>query len=285
MVTGTGIFIDTSTQIARKVHSRGTKAKIEARLACCSISVTGEVVKQEFKRRLLKEAKYLLETLAKQGSFAEMYHHVVRLPPQMSRKRNICLAMLGQLFDQADDRELTERFRLYLHYLLTLGLDQFDASVGQVIRSVGCACARVSIVEKVRYKRYEFGPDKCSNPKAEACGIVAFLQQRTEALQGILQRLQSLPVEEKSTELQQAEEFITHVLQDPRSAVALDPCYCVGDLIIALESAGIPIFYTLNGKESQHLCRALDQTLIVRPTNPQFEDVECPRADPHWQKF
>jgi hypothetical protein len=33
----------------------------------------------------------------------------------------------------------------------------------------------------------------------------------------------------------------------------MDPCLTVGDLLIALESEKIPVFYTINAKESQYL--------------------------------
>jgi hypothetical protein len=267
------------------MHSKSMKARIGERLSRYTFTVTGEVVKQEYKRRLLKEAKYLLETLAKYKSFSEMYHHVVRLPPAWNRKRNICLQVIGQLFDKADDRELAERLTLNLHYLLTLGMDEFESGVGQVIRYAGCACAKFPVQEKVRYKRYEFGPDKCSSPRVGTCGIVDFVQRRSPELRLILERLRALPAEEKSDEIQQAEAFLELVLQDPSSALAMDPCYRVGDLIIAMESVGIPTFYTLNGKESQHFCRVLDQNLIVRPSNPESEDIECLSTDQDWPKF
>jgi len=58
MPIGTALFLDTSIQIARFVHSRETKDKINERIKQYTLVVSSEVVLQEFKRRLLKEAQY-----------------------------------------------------------------------------------------------------------------------------------------------------------------------------------------------------------------------------------
>ena len=55
--------------------------------------------------------------------------------------------------------------------------------------------------------------------------------------------------------------------------ISRDPCLTVGDLMIALESVGIPTFYTLNGAESLFFCLALRQVLVVRPIDPAKEDI------------
>ena len=72
----------------------------------------------------------------------------------------------------------------------------------------------------------------------------------------------------KTAELLRIEAFLSGVQDDPEAATAKDPCLTVGDLIIALESLGTTAFYTINGKESQHLCRNSGQDLIVRPVEP-----------------
>jgi hypothetical protein len=90
---------------------------------------------------------------------------------------------------------------------------------------------------------------------------------------------------QKSDELQQAEEFATDYLSDPSDIQSKEPCTRFGDLLIALESEHIPNFYTMNAKESQHLCRVLQQTLIVRPPNPIRLEVECPKEDAEWPYF
>ena len=88
------VFLDTSIQIARHVHGPQTKEAINQRLARHSRQVTSLVVRQEFKRRLLKEAEYLLRLLHRYRSFDEVNQHVIRLFgswPGRVRKRNICL--------------------------------------------------------------------------------------------------------------------------------------------------------------------------------------------------
>jgi hypothetical protein len=89
---------------------------------------------------------------------------------------------------------------------------------------------------------------------------------------------------EKSGELENAETFIDAVLNNPCGICEKDPCTTVGDLLIALESHPIPVFVTMNGKESQHLCKALGQHLIVRSPNPRKPDVDCPVGEP-WPSY
>jgi hypothetical protein len=90
---------------------------------------------------------------------------------------------------------------------------------------------------------------------------------------------------QKSAELKKAEGFLELVLRNPDQALAEDPCLSVGDLLIALESLGTPTFFTLNSAESQHLCRALDQTLIVQPIDPTKEQIVCLSTDEKWPAF
>src|SRR5437868_3721586 len=92
------LFLDTSIQIARVVHSPRAKAMIKARIDRHRQTVTSLVVRQEFRRRLLKEADYLIRALHRYKSFRELVHHVIRLPnPYHARKRNICLQTLEQI--------------------------------------------------------------------------------------------------------------------------------------------------------------------------------------------
>ncbi len=60
---GDAIFLDTSIAIARTVHSPATKLRIKERLRRHEVVVSSLVAKQEFKRRLLKEAQYLLDLI------------------------------------------------------------------------------------------------------------------------------------------------------------------------------------------------------------------------------
>jgi predicted nucleic acid-binding protein len=91
---GTAIFLDTSIQIARFIHSPEAKRRIDERIREFDLKVTSSVVRQEFKRRLLRESKYVLEQLSRRNSYAEVYHHIVQLPDLWhKRKKNICLRM------------------------------------------------------------------------------------------------------------------------------------------------------------------------------------------------
>lgn len=283
MASGTAVFLDTTIQIARFVHSPSLKQLIEGKIRFFHVSVTSLVVKQEFKRRLLREAKYLLDLLERKQSFKRALRHVTDvLPSQQGRKRNICLEMLLVVFEDSDDADLTERAVMYLNDLLATGLDEFEALVDKVMTDSGCLCARTPI-RRVG-KRYEFGTDACSRLSSQ-CGICEFLEGRRDHLTRIQTALDSLPENVKTDELREAHDFIDAFFAAPDKIRRRNPCLTAGDLLIALESIRIPWFYTMNGKESQHLCRALGQSLIVRPINPEREDIVCADTPGAWPSF
>src|SRR5260370_10713896 len=175
------LFLDTSIQIARHVHGPKTKEAINRRLSQHSRHVTRLVLRQEFKRRLVKEADYLLRLLHRFNSFGEVHQHVIRLfGPWHARKRNICLQTLAQVHGGSDDAEQTERLRLYLRSLLVTGLRRFDQMVAEVRAGLNCACARFEITKKAKLRRYEFSTDRCSQTRPGNCGIVQILAQRSE---------------------------------------------------------------------------------------------------------
>ncbi len=280
------LFLDTSIQIARLVHGPQTKDRIKARIAQHQQTETSLVARQEFKRRLLTEAEYLLRLLKRYGSYDEVQQHLIRLPgswPGHVRKRNICLQTLAQVHE-ASAEERTDRLRLYLHSLLVAGLKRHDQSVDHLRRDSGCGCASIDVIQQPSGK-YQLGPKHCSRLNPGVCGIVSFLESRADIRNKILQKLKSLPADKKTKELQAVEAFLELPGKKMEKVADEDPCLKVGDLLIALESAGTPFFYTLNSAESQHLCRALDQTLIVRPVDPLKDDVECDLSAPQWPEF
>lgn len=278
------VFLDTSIVIAQVVHSQDTKRRIADRVSKYEASVISLVVRQEYKRRLLKEAQYLLNQLNDKGSLIKVHRHVVDVlssSPFHSRKRNICLEMITEVFETGDDKELTERAFRYLRTMLRCGLSDLDNRVNYELTESECACAQYPVTEKSKYKRYEFGPDECRRTGA-SCGIERFLRLKEKKLREILTYLRALPAGKKTDELKNAESFIEKLLVDFTRALSMNSCSTVGDLIIALESSSVPVFYTLNRKESLHLCRVTRQDLLVRPKNPAKDDEEYLQPSSTW---
>ena len=285
MQSTSDLFLDTSIQIARHVHGPQTKAAIKQRLSQHTKHVTSLVVRQEFKRRLLKEAAYLLNLLHRYRSFDEVNQHVIRLfGPWHARKRSICLQALAQVHG-GTDAERTQRLQLYLRSLLVSGLQRFDQAVDELRTDSRCACAQQAVVEKVQLRRYELGNDKCSRAKPGACGIREFFETRTELASKIARYFRAIPPEKKSGEIQRAEKFLAKMGNDSAKMAKEDPCLTVGDLLIAMESAGISHFLTLNGAESQHFCRVLGQTMIVHPVDPTKTEIVCLAEEKEWPEF
>ncbi len=111
------------------------------------------------------------------------------------------------------------------------------------------------------------------------------MADRESVWKRILEKLKSLPPDRKSTELKNAENFLERLAKNPQKVSEHDPCLTVGDLLIALESFGISHFFTLNSIESQHFCRVLGQSLIVRPIDPLKPEIVCPADSPQWPEF
>lgn len=277
------LFLDTSILIAKTVHSFDTKSRIKQQTKRFDRVVTSAIVRQEYKRRLLLEADYLLRTLDRKGSYAAVRRHIDDvLPPQHNRKRNICAQMLNTVFEQANDQELTERLQRYLRLLLTTGLVRFEQMVTNVIEESRCGLSMVGVREVRPYEKYEVGRRRCSQTP-QHCGICDFAVLRQEVAVRLVSHLDSLSSTDANPEVKQWLGALRTCLENPRDCRDLDPCLKLGDLFIAMESASVPYMYTMNGKDSQYFCRALNQTLIVRPRNPDHDDIICRPEDPSWQ--
>lgn len=287
MSKGTAVFIDTSIVIAQLVHSPETKQRIKARLQRYNLVTTSLVVRQEFKRRLLKEANYLLSLFARYGSFKEVNRHIIDKlggHPGNKRKRNINLDLLATIDERDTDEDRAERARLFLRDLVLNGLDSLESRIDHIYTASGCACGRMGVKEISKGKRtkYEFGTDDCK--KMPSCSIASFLSDREGDLERVRQHLYSLPADApESTEIKAIARFVSTL--DKQTVKSRNPCKTVGDLLIALESHEVPDFYTLNGKESQHLAKPLGQTLVVCPVNPDREEVVCRAELQEWPFF
>lgn len=282
MQTGTAIFPDTSIHIARLLREPEMKKIIEQRLASYNLVVSSSVVVQEFKHRVMPEAIYLINQLNLRGSYQKVLRHVNHvLPVQMERKRQICFGMLDKIFEtvgNVDDSELTERAKRYLHTLLKHGIAYFKRKLGHVIPGTECYLSKLPIKVKERYKNYESIEKKCSKV-SHLCRVTDFLKEKMDLCKQLLEYLSTL--QNKTKELESTLEFLRGFIANPDAIHGKNPCYCVGDLLIALESNNIPDFYTMNYKESKFFCDVLDQNLIVLHNNPdKLESVYSKNSKP-----
>ncbi len=96
--------------------------------------------------------------------------------------------------------------------------------------------------------------------------------------------MENLPAKRKTPELAKAEGFLRKVVNaaNLENIQEEEPCLAVGDLLIALESEGIPDFYTMNFKVSQAFCDFLDQALAVRPNNPVRDEQIFTTSSKPW---
>jgi hypothetical protein len=290
-------FVDTSIQIARVAHRPEIQDLIKRRIKSFDRVVSSLIVRQEFKRRLLKDARYVLETITDRGSYRRAFRHI-HDSLRASRKQRMSIQLLLTIDETAEDEvghhdideqdtdaDRTDRAKLLLRTLILIGVKTSEAELHQVIQDSNCACSKIAIREKRPFVSYDFGPDKCSKAP-NGCGIGKFLADHAGPLKVILDKLESLPAGaepgQKSDELIRAEEFIKQFFNDPSKIESLDPCSRVGDLLIALESCQFETMYTMNGKESQHLAKSLGQTLVVQPPNPDNPELVFDKATAVW---
>lgn len=253
---GSAIFIDTSVQLLRFIGSKDVKTRINERLSGYSFSVTSLVVRQEFKRRFLTDVRYVRTALEKNilnSAETLRYINAKLSSPHNRRKLSICLNILATSgFNGREIPDSGEKCRLLLSRWEDFGLDLFDSSVGQVVKYSGCGCGASP----------SLGPTKCSVIKT--CKVNEFIRSRPDQAKYILKFLNSATSLFKTLEIQKAEMALSRWLNSGTLPVNDNPCLTVGDLVIALESAGIPTFYTQNARESQFFCNAQEQTMIVQ---------------------
>ena len=279
MPSGTAIFTDTSIEIARLLREPEMKKAIEQRLASYDITVSSPVVIQEFKRRVITEAVYLINLLNAKGSYEKVKRHVTNvLPAQWNRKRQICLGMLDEIFENKDDVELTERAKRYLRTLTKYGISLLKRNIGHIVSGSGCYLSTYPVKEKKPYK-YDLGKKRCSEVYS-LCPVADFLKEKLELCKRLLKSLSSLP--NKTKELENACDFLQNFIVNTDIVHQKDPCLSVGDLLIALESYSIPNFYTMNYKESKVFCDILDQNLIIRPNNPNSSETTYSNNSKPW---
>lgn len=252
----TAIFIDTSVQLLRFIGSKEIKAQINTTLSGFGFSVTSLVVRQEFKRRFLTEVRYVRDALEKNALDPSNTLRYInkKLSNQYNRRKlSICLDILASSsFRGHPLPDIGQKCHVLLSRWEEFGLDLFDASVGQVVRYSGCGCGASS----------KQGPMKCSVIKT--CKVNEFISARPHQAKHLLDFLKNATSLAKTAEIQKAEATLDAWLNSGTLPDSDNPCLTVGDLIIALESHGIPAFYTQNARESQFFCNAHRQTMIVQ---------------------
>ncbi len=73
------VYLDTTILIASFIHSPRVKFEIREKIKSFRNVLTGQVAQQEFTRRLLKEAEYLLGQLKKRKTVAAVQRHLLSM--------------------------------------------------------------------------------------------------------------------------------------------------------------------------------------------------------------
>lgn len=256
------VYLDTTILIASFIHSPKVKFEIRDKIKSFKNVLTGQIAQQEFTRRLLKEAEYLLGLLKKKKTVAAVQRHLLSLSFHHNRKFRICLQTLTTIEEGANDEDNADRLRFFLEELLEDGVQDIRELLGcEILADVGCASAIQEI--KKKGKSYHFPNSKCSS--YGQCGISQFLTNHADT--GPLKDFLLEKQDQLTNELKDGLDFLTKVCEDSTCAPFHNPCLCFGDTIISLESRQADVFYTQNYKESQLLCEQSGQVLLLCPTN------------------
>lgn len=277
------VFLDTSIQVARKIRERPMRECITAWIRGYALNVSSGVVLQEFKNRVLRDVAYILEKLRKTHSYMATLHYITNVLPQaQQRKMRVCLPILQGLLPGATDAELTERARLYCRTLLVYGETEFAREVDTLLSGVDCYWAKTPIREKRPYTSYDLGRRACDKTKG-LCRVGDALKAREGRCRALLAFLDALPANRATQELERAREVLRRVIADDfQNAQQENLCSTVGDLLIALESDGIPEMYTMNYRESQAFCDFLNQNVAVRPNDPATPEIRYDVSAKPW---
>ena len=268
--------------IACRTQSRKQAAKVDEAMGEASgrTKVSGLVVRQELKRRLLRDASYLYDQLVMKEGFEETQHYLNRLRqhPFHGNKAGICLALMANITG-SDDDDKTDRLKTKLRTLIMTCLSNFDSWLDQMERGSGCRCAVIDPVERKRSGRvtFELGENKCGDDSL--CQVNLFLVMMSGPMDAIRAHLASAAETPSRKQLQAILSFLQAASDPGFNATDLNPCLTVGDLVIALESvaADCDEMYTMNHRDSRALCAALGQNLRILSHDPAVPDLVVPR--------
>jgi predicted nucleic acid-binding protein len=277
---GRQLFIDTSILIAFFLRSTEKQAQIASQLSGKTV-VTCNIVYHEYKRRVLKEAEYLIRVFRKYKKVEAVKDHIINeLPPPQNRKRTICLDILERTLKGLSEEEQSERAISLLHLMIARGTRSIDNLVGKKIDTIHCALSSFQPKVVDCYRKYDFGPAKCKCT-SDSCGIAKFMECNKDIVVGLLGFLANKR-EEFTEEMKEIHSFLERNQNNFSMAPDFNPCTKVGDLLIAMESREIEDFYTMNYKESRYFCEYFRQNLIVAYPNHEKSDKTFGQADLPW---
>lgn len=264
------LFADTSILISRDLGVEKLRSVVKLRLGTDYRS--GSVCIGEYRRRIIPECFHMISAIAEYG-----YTGCLQAIPGFSQRASsiriqIYLKEARALMDnQYSEAELTEKVirRLRIAILSYLNPVPTDKIVP------GANCSRG--LEPLEFKTSANGMARPVGLKKEcknfaSCGIVHFLRMNKRHLRRIKAFLAG--VHDKTDELRAIETALDEILQDVQRARDLNLCQnYTGDLLVLLESLGFKL-YTLNSRESEHLCRALGAPWLFRSLDLDLDDEE-----------
>lgn len=274
------IFIDTSILVSYFLRTNPKRQQIANQLQGKNV-ITCSVVLYEYKRRVLKEAEYLITLFNKKQTVAEVKDHLINvLLPVHSRKQKISLNILERVLGHLPPDEQKERAISLLHIFMIRARRSIEKFIDEERNMVGCECARHWLTVIRPYEKYDLGPMKCKKVK-DQCGFVDYLNSNREMISSLRVFLEAKK-DGLSEEMMAVLEFLEATQTGFQTAPDFDPCNKLGDFLIALDSKDTMDMYTMNYKESRFFCEFFNQNMILSYPDPLKDDRTFSHHDLPW---
>lgn len=265
------VFLDTSIHITR-LESDPHKAKIDHTLEGFRWKGTCSYTQIEYGNVILASACYYYRKLEKLGDLETLsdfiYHHL----PSNRKYKQWYHSLLRHSFNRD---EATERAKLLLQSLMTVGTSYVSGYCDEVRDGIKCAWARQEVSPRTPWKR----PDRAK------CRIDKFFEENKDTFRSLEKAIRQAP-EKQTDELKTFADLIQQAQSNPSLLRDCKVCRKLADAIIAVESEGYSSFFTQNIKESDVLCRPLKQKLLYFKQNADdpvevidYRDVSAPPSD------
>ena len=143
------VYLDTSILIGLFIHAPKIKIEIREKIGFYSFVLSGQIAEQEFIRRLLREADYLLHQLKRRKTVAAVQRHLLDLSTFQNRKFRICLQAITTVDEESNEEDKADRLKYFLEELLDGSLDEIRLNfVSSIVDDARCACAVHGIKRK-----------------------------------------------------------------------------------------------------------------------------------------
>ena len=258
-------FLETTIQISRRIYDPRIQEVVEDEIKNFDLTTSSTYVKMEFTRSFVEKGLVYLYNIARRlEDFPLIFTHLTKLPPVQRRRLNDALLALGIFFKERDlsSSDVLEELLLYLPHAIEEAWEGFDGSVDGLIDETGCVKAKEPLVKVGD----AYSPFKKCKKAEKKCRIDEFFKNNKPQFELVLNKILSIPDEDKDAELRRTEKILKKALDFPENMLDADNCWNCGDAIISVECPKEAILLTTNIKHYGPLLDSLAKKSIgIKP--------------------